>query len=166
MGVGLIDDIIVASCREISQNIYAEESERIRKQKYMYVLQYTIFIVLLLHREQLLNEVASGIMTGLIHLTIWNEIGIIARNTLESAIVCDLYILYISTYLCREEHLLAEIHRNAMHHVTMQMADYVVAVEIQHVVEESVREAIVQRKEHLNFISSQVIRMRTATYFA
>ena len=100
MGVGLINDVIVASCREISQNAYAEESERIRKQKYMYVLQYTIFIVLLLHREELLNGVASGIMTGLIHLTIWNEIGIIARNTLESAIVCGLYIYYTSLHAC------------------------------------------------------------------
>jgi len=46
------------------------------------------------------------------------------------------------------------------------MAGMVVAMEIQAVVEESIEEAIVQRKESLNFIASNVIRIRTAKYFA
>ena len=62
--------------------------------------------------------------------------------------------------------MLAEIHRNAVDHVMLQMADIVVAMEIQAVVEESIKEAIVQRKESLNFIASNVIRIRTAKHFA
>ena len=55
---------------------------------------------------------------------------------------------------------------NAVDHVMLQMADIVVAMEIQAVVEESIKEAIVQRKESLNFIASNVIRIRTAKHFA
>lgn len=44
VGVRLIDDVIVTSCREISQKVYAEESERIRKQKYTRIFQSAIFI--------------------------------------------------------------------------------------------------------------------------
>ena len=53
-----------------------------------------------------------------------------------------------------------------MDHVMLQMAAAVVAMEIRHIVEESVNEAIVQRKQHLNFIAARVINMRTAKYFA
>ena len=62
--------------------------------------------------------------------------------------------------------MLAEIHSNAIDHVMLQMAGMVVAMEIQAVVEESIKEAIVQRKESLNFIASNVIRIRMAKYFA
>ena len=65
-----------------------------------------------------------------------------------------------------EEHLLAEIRRNAIDHVMLQMAGIVVATEIQAIVEESIKEAIVQRKQSLNFIASSVVRIRTGKYFA
>ena len=68
--------------------------------------------------------------------------------------------------LYREEHLLAEIRRNAIDHVMLQMAGIVVAMEIRAIIEESIREAIVQRKQSLNFIASNVIRNRTAKHFA
>ena len=44
VGVGLIDDVIVTSCMEISQKAYAEESERIREQKYTHIVQSTVNI--------------------------------------------------------------------------------------------------------------------------
>ena len=166
--MGLIDDVIVASCREIIQNTYAEESERIRRQKYKQILQSTIVTILMFYREAretLLNMVTYNFVASVVNQTTLSEIGIIARSSLELG-VGSLHILCISISMYREEHVMAEIHRNAMHHVMMQMTDYVVAVEIRQVVEESVREAMVQRKQHLNFIASQVIRMRTAKYFA
>jgi len=53
-----------------------------------------------------------------------------------------------------------------MDHVMLQMAGVVVTMEIQNIAEESIKEAVIQRKQHLNFVASSVMKMRTARYFA
>lgn len=62
--------------------------------------------------------------------------------------------------------MLAEIRKNMIERVMLQMVGTVVDMETQNIVDESIREAIVQRDQHLNLIASSVIRIRTARHFA
>ena len=48
--MGLIDDVIVISCREISQEAFAEEKERIRQLKYKDILYSSILSIITLQR--------------------------------------------------------------------------------------------------------------------
>jgi len=86
VGVGLINDVIVSSCTEISRQVFVEESERVRKQKYALCLTVHHLYQSLSYREErekLLNKIAWNFVTHLIEQTTLSEVDVITRDSLK-----------------------------------------------------------------------------------